>query len=114
MFTVDCSNYDDTYFADVDGTQCDDWKYSYTEDEHDSDVRVYKCYDECNISKNNEGHEAWSGGHCCDHYDNVDSEGEQFYINKTSCTACLCLDPDKTTIPGTYLHQGQMTSNLKL
>ena len=115
MFTVDCSNYDATYYQDDDGVACDTSKFnSYEEDGFDSDVRVYKCYDECNISKNNDDHEAWSGGHCCDHYDNVDGQDKQFYIDKSTCTNCLCLDPDKTTIPGTYLHQGQVTSNLKL
>ena len=111
MFTVDCSNYGTNYADDdgIPGGACSNGASSSVSDYGDSGVKMYECYDEYNTMKCD-----WNDGHCCDHYDNEDSNGDEFYIDKSTCTNCLCLDPDKTTIRGTYLHQGQVTSNLKL
>ena len=52
-----------------------------------------RCYDYFN----NQGCD-WARGDCCDSYD------QSFYVDTSTCTNCLCLDPDKTSIRGTYIH----------
>ena len=88
MFPVNCEDEGSTTEnGDCNTSHTAGWNYWY------GDVRAYKCYDKYNNINCD-----WSGGHCCNSYD----ESFISVLNDTSyCTSCLCLDPDKTTIPGT-------------
>ena len=99
MFTVECLD----NYADNDGESCSSSKLNGYDTDDDTGVKVYGCYDECNTLERD-----WSNGHCCNDYHG------NFNVDKSTCTNCLCLDPAFTTIPGTYLHQEQATSNFKL
>ena len=104
MFTVDCSDYEQTTNDGIPNGVCSSSASNSYEYGNDG-VKIYGCYDEYNTE-----HCEWNDGHCCDDYDS------DFNINKTtSCNNCLCLDPAFTTIPGTYVHQRQrlLTSNYK-
>ena len=91
MFPVNCEEESSTSEnGDCVASHTQLWNYG------NGRVWAYWCWDKYNNINCD-----WSGGHCCNSYD----ESFISILNDTSyCTSCLCLDPDKTSIRGTYIH----------